>query len=80
MDEDIFINCVQCRTRISVTGHPNNPTLRVEGNSFEVVVRLTPETAQSLAELLVSQRPRRQFEADVGSPVGMDVLDSRARP
>lgn len=80
MDDDIFINCTRCRTRISVTGNPNNPTLRVEGNSFEVIVRLTLETAQSLAELLVSQRPRRRFGADVGSPAGIDVLDSRARP
>jgi len=78
MDDDIFINCTQCRTRIVVTGNRNNPTLRVEGNTFEVVVRLTPETAQSLAELLVSQRPRRRFGADVGSPAGIDVLDSRA--
>jgi len=78
MDDDIFINCTQCRTRIAVTGHPNNPTLRVEGNDVEVVVRLTPETAQSLAERLVSPRPRRRFGADVGSPAGIDVNDHRA--
>ena len=78
MDDDIFINCTQCRTRILVTGNPNNPTLRIEGHTVEVVVRLTPETAQSLAEQLVSQRPRRRFGADVGSPAGIDVLDGRA--
>ena len=76
--DDIFINCTQCRTRISVAGNPNNPTLRVEGNSFEVIVRLTPETAQSPGELLVSQRPRRRFGVDGGSSAGIDVLDSRA--
>jgi len=61
MDDDIFINCAQCRTRIIVSGNPNDPTLRVEGSSFEVVVRLPPETAQARAALLVSQRPRRRL-------------------
>ena len=78
MDDDIFINCTQCRTRIAVTGTPNNPTLRVEGYSFDVIVRLTPETAQSLAERLVSERPRRRLGADVASPAGIDVPDSQA--
>jgi hypothetical protein len=78
MHDGIFINGTQCRPRSAVTGNPNNPTLWVECYSFEVAVRLTPETARSLAELLVSERPRRRLGADVGSPAGIDVLDSRA--